>query len=141
MSQSAHHQSFQYCNGLSVGLVSDLELSNPDFIRDVRAFCFELDVSSYHWHDHVIDLYRDYRGTVLDEDGTEVNLNTCVFEIASIRDWFRDFCCTACPDHITPYVRGEAKERVRVLATILRAVYPAQSLLWGVRPANDNQPA
>lgn len=141
MSQCAYCRSVSFCQSLSVGLVSDIELANPDFIRDVRAFCLQLNISSYHWHDHLIDLYRDYRGHVLDESGAEIILNTCVFETPSIRDWFRDFCCTACPDHITPYVRGEAKVRVRVLATILRAVYPAQALLWGVRPANDNVPA
>jgi len=104
-------------------LVSDDALGDPDFLRSLRAFCFNLHISSYHWHDVLADLYRDYRGCVVDAAGCAVYLDMDVFEIPHIRDWFRDFCCTPCPPNITPYVRGEAKERVRVLATILKAHY------------------
>jgi len=41
--------------------------------------------------------------------GRTVFLDMGVFEVPHIRDWFRDFYCTPCPPHITPYVRGEAK--------------------------------
>lgn len=104
-------------------LVSDAELGNPDFLRGLRDFCFNLHISSYHWLDVLTDLYRDYRGCVVDGSGRVVFLDMDVFEIPHVRDWFRDFCCTVCPPHITPYVRGEAKERVRVLATIIRVTY------------------
>ncbi|MCB1680972.1 MAG: hypothetical protein H6858_04105 [Rhodospirillales bacterium] len=101
-------------------LVTDAELGDPAFIRRLRNFCYSLNVSSYQWLDLLTDLYRDYRGCIVDEAGRTVFLNMDVFEIPHIRDWFRDFCCTPCPTHITPYVRGEAKERVRILATILQ---------------------
>ncbi|MCB1838646.1 MAG: hypothetical protein KDI61_00080 [Alphaproteobacteria bacterium] len=116
-------------------LVTDAELGDPAFIRSLRGFCYRLNVSSYQWLDFLTDLYRDYRGCIVDEAGHRVYLDMDVFEIPHIRDWFRDFCCTPCPPHITPYVRGEAKERARVLATILTPIrYPA--LIMPLRPGN-----
>lgn len=103
-------------------LVTDRELVDSAFIRALREFCYSLNVSSYHWLDFLTDLYRDYRGCIVDEAGRTVLLDMEVFEVPHIRDWFRDFCCTPCPPHITPYVRGEAKDRVRIVATILRAL-------------------
>ena len=104
-------------------LVTDRELADPAFIRRLRNVCFRLNVSSYQWIDFLTDLYRDYRGCIVDEAGRTVYLNMDVFEIPHIRDWFRDFCCTQCPPQITPYVRGEARERVRIVATVLRSLY------------------
>lgn len=102
-------------------LVTDRELSDPAFIRRLRDDCYRLNISSYQWLDFLTDQYRDLRGCIVDERGRTVFLDMDVFEVPHIRDWFRDFCCTPCPPHITPYVRGEARERVRVLATILRS--------------------
>jgi hypothetical protein len=111
-------------------LVSDRELADPAFIRSLRDFCFGLNISSYQWLDCLTDLYRDVRGCIVDESGCTVFLDMDVFEIPHIRDWFRDFCCTPCKPQITPYVRFEAKERARVLATIIRAAYgyPPESM-------------
>jgi hypothetical protein len=107
-------------------VLKDTYTGNPH--PDTRApkrrlhLCYSLNVSSYHWLDFLTDLYRDYRGCIVDEMGRTVLLDMEVFEVPHIRDWFRDFCCTQCPPHITPYVRGEAKERVRILATIMRTL-------------------
>lgn len=104
-------------------LVTDRELSDPAFIRRLRDFCFALNISSYHWLDFLTDQYRDLRGCIVDERGRTVFLDMDVFEVPHIRDWFRDFCCTPCPPHITPYVRGEARERVRIIGTLLLVHY------------------
>jgi hypothetical protein len=103
-------------------LVTDRELADPAFIRSLRDLCCALNVLSYHRLDSLTDLYRDAHGCIVDEAGRKVLLDMEVFEVPHIRDWFRDFCCTSCPPHIAPYVRGEAKERVRVLPTVLRAL-------------------
>ena len=126
------------CRNERIALVSDKALSDPEFIRDLRSFAYGLKVSSYHWHDFLCDLYRDYPGCIINENGEEVFLDMHVFEVPSIRDWFRDFCCTPVPATITPYVRGEARERARILATILKASYFQEAMMWGVSAANDN---
>ena len=73
-----------------------------------------------------------------DAKRNEIYLNMQEFERLHIREWFRDFCCTPCSPDVEPRVRGEAKERVRILATILKAHNPDEALIWGVRAANDN---
>jgi len=130
-----------YCRNIKVHLIRESEISNPDFIRDVRNFAYTLSISSYQWRDHLYNLYRDYRGWVIGEGGQEVFLNMRILEFDHHREWFRDFCCTPVCDNITPYVRKEARGRVIILATILRAAYPMEAMLWGVRPANDNEAA
>lgn len=132
-----------FCRNTRTPLVTDDELDDSEFIRDLRATTFDEGVSDSEWHEHVTALYRDMRGWVenTESDGDkEVFLDMEEFEIPSIREWFRDFCCTPCPPEVTPRVRPEARERVRVLATILRATYPVRASLWGVRAANLPHP-
>lgn len=129
-----------YCPKIRTLIVSDLELSNPEFLRSVRLTAYRHNISSYQWLDEVYSLYRDYHGWICDERGQEVLLDLEVFETPNIRTWFRDFCCRPLPEGSMPRVRGESKERVRVLATILRARFPVSAATWGVWVANDNRP-
>ena len=128
-----------FCIKLNAKLITDKELSNPDMIRDIRSYAYGLNIPYTAWHEHIANLYRDYRGWIAGPDGKEVLLDTDVFETGNIQYWFRAFCCTPVSDDITPYVRSEARERVRVLATILRAYDPGAALMWGVRAVNDNE--
>lgn len=130
-----------HCRNIKAPLVSDSELNNPEFIRDVRNFAYSLNISSYHWREHLNNLYRDYKGWIVGYDGKEAFLNMCIFENERHRNWFRDFCCTPTRDRVRPYVRKEARGRAKILATILRATYPQSAMMWGVRPANDNEAA
>lgn len=132
--------SLGFCCRLTVNLASDRNLDNPEYIRDVRMFAFSLSIKASRWHEHLTNLYRDYRGRVLGLDEREVSLDMDEFEVPHVREWFRDFCCTPCPEETIPRLRRESKERVRNLATILAAHYPERALLWGVRPSNDNRP-
>jgi len=129
-----------YCRKLTTDMVTDAELADPGFIRDLRNFAFGLPLSCYDWLDGLNDLYRDYPGRIIGPDGGEVLLDMEQFERPNICYWFREFCCTPCPPDITPRVRKEARNRVRVLATILRACFPADAQFWGLRADNDNQP-
>lgn len=128
-----------HCRHLQSKVVSDAELSNPEFIRDLRRHALGLRFGRDAWLDKLADLYRDYPGRIVNVDGCEAALDFEPFEQCdSIAEWFREFACTPCPDDVIPRVRREAWERVRVLATVLRAVAPEQASLWGVRPANDH---
>lgn len=127
-----------YCRKLNTRLISDEELADPEFIRDVRAFTESLGKTRDEWKDYLADLYRDYRGRILDVQGEEIFLDMELLEQASTY-WFRDTCQASLP-HVRPRLRIEARERFRVLATILRASFPDAAQFWGVRPANDNDP-
>lgn len=127
-----------HCARCAAVLVSDAELKNADFIRDVRAFAFSLGVSKHHWLEFLTDLYRDYPGVIIGPNSAESLLDMDALEVPHIQDWFHAFCCKPCPPETRPRVRAEAKERVRILATVLRACYPAAAQGWGLRAANDN---
>lgn len=128
-----------FCPKISVRFVSEQQVKDSDYIRDLKAFARRLEISDCAWHEYLTDLYKDYPGWVIGPSGREVFLNMEEFERQGIREWFRDFL-RPCPDTVQPRVRREAVERVRILATILSAHCPVQSALWGVRPANDNRP-
>lgn len=135
-----------------VRLVNDRELSNPEFVRDVRDFGFGLSKRPSEWLDFVLELFARFEGCVIDDRGHPVRLNTEIFlptdkQISDgvgavieyrMRNWFEETFATPVPESVTPHVRIEAKERFRIVATILRARFPAQAAMWGVRAANDN---
>jgi hypothetical protein len=123
---------------LATQVVTDDELDNSEFVRDVRALAFSLDIAPYAWLDYADVLLQGYRGWISDRSGEEVFLDMEEFDRAAIEDWFERFCCTPCPPEVTPRVQGRSRERVRIVATILRAHFPVQAMLWGVRAANVN---
>jgi len=127
-----------YCLKHQAFMATDLDINNPDFLRDLRSYVLSLGVTCDQWADYLADAYRDYAGRILDAAGQEVFLDMEVFEVPNIRYWFRDWCNTPCPETTVPRIRRETRERVRVLATILRACNPKAALMWGVRAANDN---
>lgn len=118
--------------------VSDDELRNPKFLTDVRLSARKKNVSSHRWLDYLCSLYRDYDGTIFDHDGKEVLLDLEAFESVQIREWFRSWISAPDAGDKPPRLRSESRERVRLLATILRAAFPGEARLWGVEPANDN---
>jgi len=128
-----------YCRKLNTQITSEAELAKAAFVADLKAYAHACQVSCDRWREHLLALYRDYPGEILDENGEPVWLNTSVFDGEMIRYWFRDFCQPAAAG-VTPRIRREAKPRAIVMATILRAHDPAGTRLWGVRAANDAQP-
>lgn len=135
-----------------VRLVSDRELSNPEFVRDVRDFGFGLSKRPSEWLDFVLELFARFEGCVIDDGGHPVRLNTEIFlptdkQISDgvgavieyrMRNWFEETFATPVRANVVPRVRCEARERLRVVATILRARFSIEGMMWGVRPANDN---
>ncbi|KCZ93829.1 hypothetical protein [Hyphomonas johnsonii] len=130
-----------YCKRLVTPIFVDDELKRPFFQSDLKAFLvrytYTHGLPPSEWHEHLVDLNRDYRGWYKSGDGREVLLRLSVFEIPHIREWFRDYIQIV-PNGVETRLRGESKERVRVLATIMRAYYPEEAMMWGVRAANDN---
>lgn len=129
-----------YCRKSVVQIVSDKQIANPEYIRDLRAFTAKLDIEADRWRCYLVDCYRDFSGWIAGEGGAEVFLDTSELERPHIREWCRDWLCKPCSPDVTPRVRAEARERIRVVATILTATYPAKAQFWGMRGANDNRP-
>lgn len=137
-----------------VRLVSDKELSNGEFVRDVRNFAAGLGKRPADWLDYVLKLYASFEGCIVDGRGRPAHLDTTIFlptdqEIDDgvgavieyrMRNWFEETFATPVPENVTPHVRIEAKGRFLIVASILRARFPAQAAMWGVRAANDNEP-
>lgn len=130
-----------YCSRISSRIFGDEVFSNRYWLVDFKCFLngysFRQKLMPGDWHDHIADLYCNYKGWISGPSGEEVFLDTQVFEVAHIREWFRDFIQPV-REGTTPRLRREARERVRVLATIMRAFYPEEAMMWGVRAANDN---
>lgn len=128
-----------YCQSLRTRIVTDAELANPEFIRDVRTHARGLKLTRDRWLSWLEDAYRDYPGVMIGDDKEDAPLDLGVFDTASIRYWFRDFIERETPADIRPRLRTEARERVRVFATLLRVMNPRAASLWGVRAANDSE--
>lgn len=152
-----------FCPLLFTRLVSDKELANPKFIRDVRNFIYSLGLSPKECKQYLTDEYAAFRGVIIDRCGCVIQLDLEIFEVDEdtlfkpseekdsahevtlqnnrYTNWFEEWCCTPCPEDVEPRVHKEARERVRVLATILRSRNEGASLRWGKEPpANDNEP-
>ena len=121
-----------------VRLVTDDELSQPQFVRGLRATARALGYSASEWVDRLSDIYRDFSGLVIDEYGNEVMLDLEAFEFEHARTWFRDQINAPMAEGVSPRLRAESKERLRILGTILRMVFPREALGW--LAANDNEP-
>lgn len=129
-----------YCKTIRTRLVTDQELANPDFIRDVKSSARSLGIMPHAWLDALSDMYCHYRGCIVDSSDREIFLDLEPLERPHIREWFRDWVCAPLESATCPRVRSESRERIRVLATILRACSPVRAQMWGVRAANDNAP-
>ena len=127
-----------YCGAKIIRLVTDDELSQPQFVRGLRATARALGYSASEWVDRLSDIYRDFDGVIIDEYGNEVMLDLEVFEFEHARTWYRDQINTPMAEGVSPRLRAESKERLRILGTVLRMVFPGEALGW--LAANDNQP-
>jgi hypothetical protein len=125
-----------YCDKKRVRLVTDDELSNPDFLKAVRATAHALQYSPSEWLDRIYNFYRDFDGVIVDAQGEEVPLDLDVFETEYIREWFRDWIYKPMAEGVRPRLRGESKERIRIIGTIVRAKFPLDTIKWLL--ANDN---
>ena len=139
-----------FCQRRCVPIVNDAETRNPDLVRAVRNFCASLNVPAGQMLDYLADTYRDLDAEITVAHGKAIFLDFSPLETdpddadilvncprgERLRDWFRTMT-TPVPESVTPYIRAEAKERFRILATIIIAANP--QLNWPrTLPANDN---
>jgi len=127
-----------FCRNRRARLVSDAELSNRLFRWNVRKKANSLNYTAVEWVERIHDLYSQYPGWIMDHEGQETFLDMDEFEHPYIREWFRDWVCILPADPNAQRLNQASKERIRILATILRAYFPVEALLWGAEVANDN---
>ena len=133
-------------------LVNDAELSHPPFIRAIRTAAYEEGVEAGDWLEHLYNLLRDAE-SIIDRGNGPVDITLNEFEASDrdfdtdaykrtyerMRDWFGSNCCSPVDPDKRAFVRPEARERFRILATILCAYYPERARGWPrIIPANDN---
>lgn len=125
-----------FCRRLTSRQVEDRDLA-PAYVADVRRFMQSLGLSRDAWKPFLIDGYADYPGRIVDARGKEAFLDTSVFDARSIRYWFRDLL-RPLPKGVRPRLKRTARERFKVTASILKALYPVPALSWGKDIANDD---
>lgn len=101
-------------------VVTDRELSNPKFIREMRNYAASLDVPYMQIRDFITTWYA--RAPVLFHDhlDREVMINTAWLETPSFDYWARDFCKPV-PMMVRPRIRIEARNRAGAFCSLLRA--------------------
>lgn len=113
-----------------VYLVTDEELKNAQFLRDTRVFASKLPVSRRAFVDFLVNGVRDSDSEVIDADGNPVEIDFEELERANIDLWVRDWA-TFPAAQAACRVRAESRERVRLVATMLRMIFPKESSVWG----------
>jgi len=101
-------------------LVSDAELRDPEFIREMRNYGASLDVPYERMRDWITTFYANAPIIFRDGKHREIFVQTSHFEVPNFDFWARDFC-TQVPDDVRPHVRREAWERTRAFTSLLRA--------------------
>ena len=126
-----------YCRRLRSRKVTEREIDDRLFVADLKHHARSLNVSFDGWAEYLIGLYRDYPGSIVDCSGQPVELDTETLAGASIKYWFREFIGREPVPVTVSHIRREARERVIVMASILKAHQPVRASLWGKVIAND----
>lgn len=127
-----------YCRRLRSRKVTEREIEDRLFVAGLKRHARALDVSFDAWAEYLIGLYRDYPGSIVDSSGQPVELDTETLAGASIKYWFREFIGKDPMPVSVSHIRREARSRVIVMASILKAVEPVRASLWGKVIANDH---
>lgn len=150
-----------HCPKLHASVVTDAELKNLHFVHDMLSFAQDLGLKPSEWRAYLTQQYASYDGRILGNDGEEEFLDMDLFEVdedllfaannvkgaarqltsanSSIREWFDYWLCRPETQKRIPFSE-QTRERLRVIATILRAQNPKEAQFWGLKgkAANDN---
>jgi hypothetical protein len=113
-----------------VRITTDEELGNPVYLFDARAFAAKLRVPRRRLLDYLADGLRDSDAELEDEYGNAAQVDFELLELDGIEDWFKDWVRRPAPG-VLCRVRAESRERIRVLTTILRLIFPKETSVWG----------
>jgi len=120
-----------------IRLVTDEEIQNPLFRDDVKSFARKLRVPRRKMVDWLVDGYRDADVDIINDEGLAVFVDFEALEegegdlvTTRIADWLKDWLSEPTRQGASR-LRPEAKERVRLIATLLRAIFPKESVVWG----------
>lgn len=152
-----------HCSGPHASVVTDAELQNIHFVHDLLSYAQNLKLKPAEWRAYLTQQYASYDGRILGKDGEEEFLDMDVFEVedellfaandvkgaaqqvtianAAIREFFDYWLCRPETPKRLPFSE-QTRERLRVVATILRAQNPQEAQFWGLsgKAANDNDP-
>ena len=120
-------------NPAIVQIVTDADLENSELVRDARTFAANIRVPRGRMLDFLADGYRDCDTIRVEAEGNRAEIDLELLERDGIEWWFKDWCKRPLPN-VTPRVRVEARERARVVITLLRLIFPKESVVWGVDP-------
>lgn len=115
-----------------VRIVTDVELENDLLLDDVQSFLRMISIPRRQfvgWMYGIFDCGVNVR--LVDEFGnkaTTAHLDQIEREHFDL--WLRDWIKVR-PPHVKRRIRMEAKERVRLLITMLRMIFPKESTTWG----------
>lgn len=129
-----------FCRAEERKIVTSTELEN-DFFRVDACNSIYNDVIGIPYRqcpDYYANKYRDFNGWFSDEDGNEIfpDLNPLW---NAPDEWWRDNFYHHYHDGKPLALRTENRERLTGLFSLYRALNPKSTLIWGIRPANDNQ--
>lgn len=146
----------------SAQIVTEDELENSLFIADVLNYAQGLQITSDEWREYLTNEYTLLNTCIIDTKGNELFLDMEVFEIdddllfaandnkdadeeikkanKAIINWFEHWLCKPTPKFTSNLTKLD-KERLKVVATILRAANPQRAIMWGIqgKAANDNK--
>lgn len=139
-----------HCVGYAVPIVNDAEIGDWKFVRAIREFISSVYITPSKWLEAVHDLNRDLKVGILDQQGFCIDLDMSpletdpedqdLLEVCMSEERFRDYFRSLrrpMKEGLRPYVRKEAWERFRIIATLLIAWNP--HIDWPrILPANDN---
>lgn len=131
-----------YCQRLAVRLTSDEELSNSEFVCDVKMFIPTLRMGPVALREYLSDQYRDMHGMVYDltAENVETPLDLNALEDENGLEWLKTLCFSPPIRGTSCRVRCEKREAFKAISTILRYAFPHQAKDWGRPAANDNLP-
>ena len=115
----------------TVYLVTDAELANDLLLADCQDFLRKIRHPRRRFVDWLVDGVRDSSARLLDGTGNPVEIDYDYLEKDHFDLWVRDWITLRSPE-VRRRVRAESRERVRLVITMLRMIFPRESAAWGL---------